>query len=300
MPTVLIVDDTAVDRRIAGGLLEKAPDISVAYAENGAKALKYIEESAPDLVVTDMQMPEMDGLELVRALNADYPSIPVILMTAYGSESIASQALSSGAASYVPKSELASMLLETAQEIIAMVRADRSYQRLIDRSMLSQFEFELDNDADLIDPLVDLVQQVAAGMGICEGAGRVRMGVALEHALLNALYRGNLELSHDQLQQHREDMLTSAARDLVAQRRNQAPFRDRMIFVQVRISREQADIVVRDQGKGFDTSLVPDRDDPDALRTSTGRGLVLMQTFMDEVRFNDRGNEVTMIKRKEN
>ncbi len=56
--------------------------------------------------------------------------------------------------------------------------------------------------------------------------------------------------------------------------------------------------MIRDEGSGFDRSELPDPTDPENLLKSSGRGVMLMQTFMDEVIFNDRGNEVTLIKRR--
>ena len=56
--------------------------------------------------------------------------------------------------------------------------------------------------------------------------------------------------------------------------------------------------VVRDGGSGFDITQVPDPTDPENMLRPSGRGLLLMQTFMDEFHFNDIGNEVTMIKRR--
>ena len=57
--------------------------------------------------------------------------------------------------------------------------------------------------------------------------------------------------------------------------------------------------MVRDEGPGFDVAPIADCDDPTALARRGGRGLVLMRTFLDEVSYNDLGNEVTMVKRKE-
>src|SRR5262249_51241466 len=101
--TVLVVDDSLVDRHLAGGIIEKMPGWKALYATNGAEGLEAIEGKPPDVVLTDMLMPEMDGLQLVEAIRSQHPLIPVILMTAHGSEDIAIQALRKGAASYVPK-----------------------------------------------------------------------------------------------------------------------------------------------------------------------------------------------------
>src|SRR5580692_1676822 len=106
MMTVLVVDDSPLDRRLAGALLKRG-GFEVDQAQHGKAALARMEEARPDLVLTDMQMPEMDGLELVEAVRARFPDVPVILMTAHGSEELAVTALQRGAASYVPKRSLA-------------------------------------------------------------------------------------------------------------------------------------------------------------------------------------------------
>ena len=100
---VLVVDDSPIDRRLAGKIIESAGDLIVRYASDGREALDLMERETPAVVLTDMQMPEIDGLELVKAVRGQYPSIPVVLMTAHGSEEIAILALKAGAASYVPK-----------------------------------------------------------------------------------------------------------------------------------------------------------------------------------------------------
>jgi DNA-binding NarL/FixJ family response regulator len=99
-----------------------------------------MDREPPDVVVTDLQMPEMDGLQLVLKIAQDNPDIPVVLMTAHGSESIAAQALANGAASYVAKSDLAESLVNTVMLILAMNETDLRY-RLIQCSTRTQFDF---------------------------------------------------------------------------------------------------------------------------------------------------------------
>ena len=96
MTSVLVVDDSAVDRSLVGGLLRKNPDLTVDYAVNGAEALTKIEQDQPELVISDLIMPKLDGLELVAAVRSKFPLVPVILMTSKGSEEIAVQALQAG------------------------------------------------------------------------------------------------------------------------------------------------------------------------------------------------------------
>src|SRR4029077_2239382 len=94
----------------------------VAYACNGKEAVEQFEQQMPDLVVTDLQMPEMNGLELVELVRELHPGVPVVLMTGFGSEDIAREAIEKGAASYVPKHDLAAELVETVGRLLATAR----------------------------------------------------------------------------------------------------------------------------------------------------------------------------------
>ena len=250
MATILVVDDSAVDRRLVGGLLEKSAVCTVQYAANGVEALARMKDVVPDLIVTDLNMPTMDGLELVKSIRERHPDVPLVLMTAYGSEALAMEALEHGAASYVPKSQLADRLPRTVDEVLAMARADRGSKQLLTCLVRTEFQFVLDNDPAMIDPLIDLVQQIVAGMGLCDFTGRLQIGIALKEALLNAVFHGNLEISREQIQAVGDRLIGENDVSLVDQRRAQAPYCNRRVYVHVTVSPDEARFVVRDEGRG--------------------------------------------------
>ena len=74
------------------------------------------------------------------------------------------------------------------------------------------------------------------------------------------------------------------------------PYCDRVVGVLAQTDETSVSVRVTDQGPGFDPAAYPGVDDPESLDESGGRGLVLMRSFTNELRFNDRGNEVTLIK----
>src|SRR5262245_40052692 len=188
MTKVLVVDDSPVDRKLAGTFLENRSDssgvkeptgISVIYANDGKEALSAVKREKPDLVVTDMQMPNMNGLDLVEAVKNDFPNVPVIIMTAYGSEDIARQALLSGAASYVPKRVLASDLLTTVEGILSVSAAREEKQRVLRECWReSESQFVLPNRISYIAPLISHLQENIAGLSISAN-GLIRIGVCL-------------------------------------------------------------------------------------------------------------------------
>jgi CheY-like chemotaxis protein/anti-sigma regulatory factor (Ser/Thr protein kinase) len=291
MSRVLIVDDSPVDRRLVGGLLEKAPSIDVEYAADGAEALEAMRSATPKLVVTDLIMPNMDGLELVAAVVEEFPTVPVILMTGKGSESIAVRALKAGAASYVPKSVLAEWLLDTVENVLAVAQEEQTQTKLMD--CMIGCRFRVDNDAGTVSALVNFLRLIVRNVGLCDETNSIRTGVALEEALNNALFHGNLELDSDTREGNR-----SVYWALVEERSKTQPFCDRKIHVEVELTDSEGRFSVRDEGPGFDPKNLPDPTDPANLEKPSGRGLLLMRTFMDEVVFNPAGNQVTLVKKR--
>ena len=294
MSRVLIVDDSAIDRSRAGGLLRKVPGLQVEFASDGRDAWKQIEKNAPDLVLTDMIMPEMDGLELLAKVVSEYPLVPVILMTGGGSEETAVRVLKMGAAHYVPKSVLSTQLVETVENVLEASREAQCDIRLMDCLTRSEASFMLGNDFTMIGPLVNYLHRTIRAVGLCDQANGIRVCVALEEAINNALFHGNLEISS---QLRTED--SEAYQELVQQRSRSNPFRERKIHVEAKFTKGDATFIVRDQGPGFDPDQLPDPTDPENLEKASGRGLLLMRTFMDSVEFNHTGNQVTMVKRVE-
>jgi CheY-like chemotaxis protein len=294
MVKILVVDDTALDRFQAGELLGEIPGWEVTYAEDGREALAFLKTGVPDLVLTDLQMPELNGLELVEAIHRDYPSVPVILMTAHGSEEIAATALKKGAASYVPKSNLASDLAPTVADVLKTTQTSRDQKLILECLEETEFHFAFGNDFTRLQTLIGHLQDQMTQMQIVDKNGLIRVGTALVEVLMNAIEHGNLEVSSEL----REDADSNAYKRLVEQRRHMAPYRDRRVHLTARFSRREAVYTVRDEGPGFDVSRLPDPTDPVNLEKSSGRGLLLIRTFMDEVRFNATGNEITLRKRR--
>jgi CheY-like chemotaxis protein len=292
MASILVADDSAVDQHLIGGLLASDPDLNVTFAAHGKDALEQMARALPDLVVTDLHMPEMDGFQLLSAVMNQYPLVPVILVTSQGSEEIAVQALEKGAASYVPKRMLARHLLDTVTRVLAVSDQRRSRAQLLEGMQRFDCEFELNSYGRLVTPLVTYLQDNLMHMGLCGETERIRIGVALQEALINAWYHGNLEVSSELREEDPKRFV-----ELIEERRQIAPYCQRVVRVEARLCRAEATFVIRDEGPGFDVSMVPDPTAPGNLNKVGGRGLLLMRTFMNSVLFNDAGNQVTLIKR---
>jgi len=297
MPTVLVVDDAAVDRKLVGGLLAKGRNLTVEFAASGDEALARLAapssaQDEPAAIVTDLVMPGLSGFDLVSQVTAKHPHIPVILMTGKGSEEIAVKALEAGAASYVPKAALHQHLLSTVEDVLDMVQQRHSHARLMGCLKRGHFAFSLASDPSLIPSLINHVQSVVSSIGLCDEASVIRVCIALEEAVRNAMFHGNLELTSEQREGDSIEY-----QKLIDDRTSRQPFAGRQLLVAAEVTPHRGKFVVRDEGPGFDPTKLPDPTDPENLEKVSGRGLLLMRTFMDEVTFNATGNEVTMLKR---
>ncbi len=299
MTKILIVDDSPVDRQLAGRLLERRSEsidldaeeaLTAVYAADGREALAAIEREHPEAVITDLQMPEMDGLELVHEVRANYPLIPVVVMTAYGNEDVANQALQGGATSYVPKKYLARDLVEVVGSVLQAARSKRGRRKLMGCLEKTESRFAFGNDPALIPHLVGFLKDNLAAVADCDETTLIRVSVALREAVLNAMEHGNLELDSG-LREHGG----AAYHSLAAERRELPPYCDRRVTVTASETPGEAVYVVRDDGPGFNPAALPDPLAPENLEKASGRGLLLIRTFMAEVSHNAQGNEITMV-----
>lgn len=114
--TVMIVDDHEMVRKGACGYLEAQPDITVvAQASSGEEALTLVKECIPDVVLMDLVMPGIDGVEATRRLKAISPRTQVVVLTSFHQDEYIFPALQAGAISYLLKDVKAAELLEAVR-----------------------------------------------------------------------------------------------------------------------------------------------------------------------------------------
>lgn len=287
MPHLLVVDDSKFERQIARGLLEKVDGWTVSTATDGVDALEQVDEHLPDLVLTDLQMPNMDGLELVETIRNEYPLIPVVLMTAEGSEVLAVKALQRGAASYVSKSDLAVDLVDTLQRVLERAAHGRNRRRLL--NFLTELQYVLDNDLELLAIMVGEVRDLVKERCLFDENDSLRLATAIDEALLLSL-RQNLGLPLS-------TTFSQEDRDLIQSGRQQGLWQDRRLHAQIQIRRTEVQITITHCGLPFDLRQLEHQVGESAMSDMGTRGLQLMHALCDEIHFAPSGQSVTLMKK---
>lgn len=291
MPSLLVINANSATRQTLLDLLSAQPDWESQSAASMSQGLDMLAAGVFEMVVADLQLVAEDEKANLAALMAGDAYRPVLLTGTDGTVDQVVGALHAGAAGFIHTNRLDNELVDHITRVLNAAKRNKTQARLLECMSSSTSQFELENDPTLLPALLVRFQASAAMFGVCDESDRTRIGMALEEALSNALYHGNLEVSSDL----RQESLTRYY-DMAADRREQSPYRERKIHITETLTAESATFVIRDEGPGFDTSNVHDDPDPDDLEAVSGRGLMLMKAFMDEVSYNEKGNEVTLVK----
>jgi len=118
MARVLIVDDAAFMRMMIKDILEKNGFEVVGEASNGLKGVELYKTEKPDIVTMDITMPEMDGIEAVKAIKAFDPAAKVIMCSAMGQQTMVMDAIRAGARDFIVKPFQADRVLEAIKKVL--------------------------------------------------------------------------------------------------------------------------------------------------------------------------------------
>jgi CheY-like chemotaxis protein len=295
MYNILVAEDSATQALKIRRLLEDA-EFEVRVASNGREALKAVVEQPPTALLTDLDMPEMNGLELVDVIRREHPSVPVILMTAYGSEEIAVRALQMGAASYVPKKSLTEELVSTLRDVIEVAQATREETRLAEFMTTLQLEFAISRPSQMATGVVAEIQDALADMAVADNVTRIRLGVALESAIKNLHYLGNLELSPEWLERaySDDDDGQQFARSVEA-RAAEPQFGDRGMVVRAEIQRDTLRVALAHSGPPLSVDNWVRASNWQGLAGHSAPSWVLAQAFLNEIRLEEDGRTVRLL-----
>jgi DNA-binding NarL/FixJ family response regulator len=201
---ILTVDDHPLIREGIAAVIEGQPDlVLIGEATNGREAIESFRMHQPDVVLMDLQMPEMGGIEAIIGIRAEYPEARIVVLTTYKGDMQAVRAFKAGASGYLLKSMLRKELLDT-------IRSVHAGRKRIPPEIASGIADHHTDDA-LTQREIEVLRQVASGkanktvadhLGISEETVKAHMRNILAklaandrtHAVTIALKRGIIDL----------------------------------------------------------------------------------------------------------
>ncbi|HJV49546.1 MAG TPA: response regulator [Geothrix sp.] len=294
---LLIDDDPAVLDMVQSALGHYGMEVH-AYPD-AAQALELIQNpSAPqfDLVITDINMEGLDGFDVIHKVKTLQPRLPVVLMTGQASVDYAIRAMRMGASNLFMKPIA---IRDMVQSVFHLVDLHRDIRLADDglRGLVNERRHFLFRSDELDVPiLVRHLTDRLVPMGFASTSNLDVIAMAFHEALVNSLEHGNLELE------------SSLKGDLFAKEDPYVQLRDRrmadphyagrLIEVRLAMDTERFELEISDEGKGFDASRISPLPGDSDMAPHCGRGLPLIMLVMDEVHFNDKGNQIRLVLRR--
>jgi DNA-binding response OmpR family regulator len=289
-PRILIADDQESLRKLLVKYMLKA-GFEPIEAENGKRAIELYRLMRPSVVLSDIMMPEMDGLTLLKEIKKIDKQAAVILMTGYGSEEVLIESLRGGATNYFKKPFNFQEVTEVIKHILKY-RADldsaQYYSPFITEEN-KKFVFTTE-EADIF----PIINQVTINLArLVPTAEILTLKIGMEEILKNAIEHGNLNISAEEKNHALEEGVFGK---LINSRLQQNCNGRKKIFITAKLDQEAFSVTIRDQGEGFDWKSLP-QPSGESLLNFSGRGILLTRIYFDEVLYNEHGNEVTLVKR---
>lgn len=177
MRNILLIDDHAVVRRGLKAILEEEFDeISVNEAGSGHEGINLLRRNHPDAVILDINLPDMNGLEVLKRVRADWPGLPVLILSVYGEDQYGVRMMRSGASGYLAKSSAPEHLVIALKKVI-------SGQKYISSKLAERLAYNLDKSTEdlSVEGLSDREYQVfrllAAGKTVTEIGAELHLSV---------------------------------------------------------------------------------------------------------------------------
>jgi CheY-like chemotaxis protein len=288
---ILIVEDDPGLREYLKDTM-KAEGHQTQVAENGLHGLESYKKFEPDLVISDIQMPGMNGLELLESIRNSNTETIVVMITAYGSEEYAMQALHLGANNYFKKPVRHAELLPLLRKYDRLVKNRAIVQPILDMIVRQELTIQFENRVELLPGIIEhLVLVTGNTLSKVDGLG-VRLG--LFELLTNAVEHGNLEITYEE---KTNALKSRALTALYAERLSDPVLAARKVTVEFTLEPAMCEWVISDEGKGFDwRQALRNISNTSALLEEHGRGILIAQHQFDHLEYLDVGSVVRVRK----
>ena len=289
---ILLVDDEPEILDVIAEFLELKGH-AVETASNGKSGLDMVlGHNDFDLVFSDIGMPEMDGLALLEKIRSNEIDTPVILISGQGDVSNKIRALQLGALDFIVKPVYLKSVEEALDKIETVMAAERENKAAVELISEQKVVMSFASDLNKIRNVISYFNRYTQDLCGVFDLEANKLAICLQECLTNAIIHGNFKVE-SRLKE--EDW--SAFDQLIRERQADAELGGKKVFITQHQTPQALTFEVRDEGEGFDPAILPDPTHPESWLKLSGRGILFIRSYIDEVTWNDVGNSITMVKR---
>lgn len=287
---ILIVEDDFGSREFLFSLI-RLEGYEVMQAINGEEGLQVYKDYHPDLVISDIQMPKMDGLEMLSQLRSEKSDAIFIITTAFGSEDYAIEALRLGANNYLKKPIDKKSLLGLLKKYKSIVDSRTLARKAEGKVLEKELKIEFDTHFEHISAIVSqLISEISVKI---DDSDKTNIELGLDEIITNSVEHGNLEITYEEKVEAADG---NTLVDLYNERLKDPELAKRKINVHYTQNTTYCEWLITDEGKGFDWKSIPDPTQGAQLMELNGRGIFITNFLFDEMEYMGKGNQVRVRK----
>ncbi|RLD61521.1 MAG: hypothetical protein DRI95_14130 [Bacteroidetes bacterium] len=287
---ILIVEDDYGSREYLLNLIT-LEGYDVRAAVNGEEGLAEYKSFDPDIIISDIQMPVMDGLQMLNILRQDKSDTIFIITTAYGSEDYAIDALRLGANNYLKKPIKRKSLIGLIDKYKLIVESHKLTKKAEGNLLKKDITLEFRTD---INHIPSIISQLVFELGVkLDDSEITNIELGLDELITNSVEHGNLGITFDEKVVASND---NTMLQLYAEKMKIKEFATRKIKVKYKLRKKYCEWTIIDQGKGFDWKLIPDPTKGAQLMELNGRGIFITHFLFDKMEYLGKGNKVRVRK----
>jgi DNA-binding response OmpR family regulator len=262
--TILIVDD---DKEVLSTLEEIVTELQLhpLTATNGKEALEKIKTHKVDLIITDLMMPVMDGIELIKQSRILNSKIPIAVISGYGDVKNVIGALTHGAYNFVSKPFTINEIETIIKKGLRLREFSLGTHKILD-GIRNYTEMIIPSYPHLLPAITLYIARECQWRGLEDEDMLTNISISIDEILNNALVHGN-ELDET-----------------------------KKLTIKLTFDTEKFHVSIADEGNGFDHQKVMEEISEESYNMPSKRGLFITKYLMDEMLFNEKGNEITLVK----
>lgn len=258
---ILIIDDSEEIRTSLSQIVEQL-DVTPLTASNGLEALNLMQSEKIDLIITDLMMPEMDGLQFIVECRKLNHRIPIAVISGYGDIKNATFALTRGAFNFITKPFTVKDVENIIRKGLRLRELSLGTDKLL-KNIRNSTELTIPSYQHLLPSVTFYILKECQWRGIDDENLLNNISVCTDEILTNAIIHGNKGNP------------------------------DKTISVTLTFTPEKFSLTIQDEGEGFDVGTFSQEIKDTFLEIPSKRGLFIVKYLMDEISFNTSGNAIT-------
>lgn len=286
---VLVVEDDFSSRELLRICIEKE-GYQCFTAVDGVEGFNSFKKNNPDVIVSDVRMPNMNGIELLEAIRKISKEVIIIFITGHGTEELALQALQLGANNYLKKPIDITEIKTLMSRYCDVIRSKSIESNLLDLIKHREMEIEIDSDMKIVQSLANYLAEKTGNL--FDSKEKIRIELGLNELLMNAVEHGNWNISYEE---KNKALLDNKISELYESKRSDPDLKHKKVRVLYKQSEKCCEWSIADDGDGFDWRTIPSSTNSPLLKIS-GRGVMLSKLQFDEFEYLGKGNIVKVKK----